>query len=57
MPQSIHFRPETDQLREDIVARAAEKGLSVNEWMNRALAHALLKGGAMKVTTTVEVKV
>lgn len=57
MPQSIHFRPETDQLRADIVKRAGEKGLSVNEWMNRALTHALLKGGTIETTVVTKVDV
>lgn len=51
---SIHYRPEDDDLREKIVQRAAEKGVSVNEWLNRVVRHGLTNGGKLKITTTIE---
>jgi predicted HicB family RNase H-like nuclease len=42
----VYTEPELD---ERIVARAAELGLSINEWMNRVLEHALASKG-IKVT-------
>lgn len=53
---SIHYRPETQELRDKIVERAHAKGLSVNEWLNRAVTHAILHGGKLKkhTVTTIE---
>lgn len=53
--QGIHYRPESDDLRADIVARAAETGVSVNEWLNRVAKYGLTQGGKLKITTVTEV--
>lgn len=55
--EPIHFRPATDDLRRRIVERAAEKGISVNEWLNRAATFGVTNGGKLKITTTVEAEI
>jgi hypothetical protein len=54
MVQPIHFRPESEDLRAKIVARAEEKGISVNEWLNRAATFGVTNGGKLKITTVVQ---
>lgn len=46
----IHLRLRDPQMKADIERRAAERGISVNEWLNRAISHSLLKGGTVRVT-------
>lgn len=50
MRPQIHFRPKTEEMKAAIEKRAAEKGLSVNEWLNRAVTAALGKGGVVVET-------
>lgn len=52
--QPIQYRPTDDELRSKIVERAADKGISVNEWLNRVVLVGLTSGGKLKITTTVE---
>ncbi len=48
----VRLRP---GLHDQIKERAEEKDLSINEWINKAVEHALLKGGAtIKDITTKE---
>lgn len=46
------FRFRDAAIRSACEKRAEEKGLSLNEWMNRALTHAATRGGAITITHT-----
>lgn len=50
----VYFEPQIDAQVEE---RCAELGLSVNEWLNRLVAHGLAsKKRTLKVSTTYEVQ-
>lgn len=47
------LRFDSEELRKACEERAEEKDISLNEWVNRALKHAVARGGEYTETRTV----